>query len=100
MKKLDLRPQDCLVVISNSGRNPLGIEMAELAQKRGVKTIVVTALEVSKAGTSRRSDGKLLYEFGDVVLDNKSSFGRCLHRGRGSRHQGGRHLALHRLHAA
>lgn len=75
MKKLDLRPQDCLVVISNSGRNPLGIEMAELAQQKGVKTIVVTALEVSKAGTSRRSDGKLLYEFGDVVLDNKSSFG-------------------------
>ncbi len=75
MHKLDLRPQDCLVVISNSGRNPLGIDIAELAQKKGVKTIVVTALEVSKAGTSRRADGKLLYEFGDVVLDNKSSFG-------------------------
>lgn len=79
MLKLDLRPEDCLVIISNSGRNPLGIEMADIARQWGVKTIVVTALDVSKAGTSRRKDGKLLYEFGDVILDNKSSFGdACL----------------------
>lgn len=76
---LDLRPEDCLVVISNSGRNPLGIELAEHAREAGVKVIVVTALEVSRAGTSRASSGKLLYELADVVLDNKSSFGdACL----------------------
>ena len=37
--------------------------------------IVVTAREVSAAGTSRSKTGKLLYELGDVVLDNKSCFG-------------------------
>lgn len=75
MLKVDLRPQDCLVLISNSGRNPLSIDMARIAQERGIKTIVVTALEVSRAGTSRHKSGRLLYEYGDVVLDNRSAFG-------------------------
>ena len=72
---LDIRPQDCLVIISNSGRNPLGVELALHAREAGIKVIVVTALAVSRAGTSRDGSGKLLYELGDVVLDNKSSFG-------------------------
>lgn len=73
--KLDVRPEDCLVLISNSGRNPLSIEIAMHAREAGVKIIVVTALEVSKAGTSRDGSGKMLYEFADVVLDNRSAFG-------------------------
>ena len=73
--KLDVRPEDCLVLISNSGRNPLPVELALHAREAGVKVIVVTAREVSAAGTSRSKTGKLLYELGDVVLDNKSCFG-------------------------
>ncbi len=73
--KLDLRPEDCLVVISNSGRNPLPIELAMHAREAGVKVIAVTAVDVSRAGTSRAKSGKRLFECADVVLDNKSSFG-------------------------
>lgn len=73
--KLDVRPEDCLVLISNSGRNPLPVELALHAREAGIKVIVVTAREVSAAGTSRSKTGKLLYELGDVVLDNKSCFG-------------------------
>ncbi len=73
--KLDLRPEDCLVVISNSGRNPLPVELALHAREAGVKVIAVTAREVSAAGTSRSKTGKRLFECADVVLDNKSSFG-------------------------
>ena len=75
MDKVDLRPEDTLVVISNSGRNPLPVEMAEIAQDKGVKVVAVTALEVSRAGRSLAADGKLLYQVADVVLDNKSTFG-------------------------
>lgn len=75
MEKVDLRPEDCLVIVSNSGRNPLPVEMAEVAHERGVKVIAVTALEVSRAGRSLAADGKLLYQVADVVLDNKSTFG-------------------------
>lgn len=75
MQKVQLDPKDAVVLISNSGRNPLGIEIADYAKKNGNKIIVVTALEVSKNSTSLHSSGKLLYEFADVVLDNKSEFG-------------------------
>ena len=69
IKKVEIRPEDVMILISNSGRNPASIEMAIEAQKIGAKIIVVTAVEASKALTSRHSSGKLLYEFADVVLD-------------------------------
>lgn len=75
MRCVDIHPADIFILISNSGRNPLTIEMADYIKKKGNKIIVVTALDVSKASASRHSSGKLLYEFADVVLDNKSQFG-------------------------
>src|SRR5699024_1535021 len=75
MKKVHLDPRDIIVLISNLGRNPQPIEIAEHAKNNGNEIIVVTALEVSKDSTSRHSSGKLPYEYGDVVLDNKSRFG-------------------------
>lgn len=75
MKHFDLRAQDTLILISNSGRNPLGIEMAMGAKDLGVKIIVVTAYDIAKNSTSRHSSGKMLHEFADVILDNKSIFG-------------------------
>ncbi|WP_027624153.1 SIS domain-containing protein [Clostridium lundense] len=70
MDGFDLRENDCFILISNSGRNPLGIEMANHVKKHGNKIIVVTSLDVSKTLNSRHSSGKNLYEFADVVLDN------------------------------
>ena len=70
-----IEPNDIFFLISNSGRNPESIEIAQWVKDHGNKLIVVTALESSKASTSRHSSGKLLYEFADVVLDNHSVFG-------------------------
>lgn len=70
MKKVEIRPEDTVVMISNSGRNPLPIEMAMRIKEVGAKLIVVTSLESSKELTSRHSSGKMLYEFADVILDN------------------------------
>ncbi|EMF0426251.1 SIS domain-containing protein [Enterococcus hirae] len=75
MHKVSIHPNDVFFLISNSGRNPMAIEMAEEIKKRGNKLIVVTALAASKASTSRHESGKLLYEFADVVLDNHSVYG-------------------------
>lgn len=75
MRCVDVRANDIFILISNSGRNPMTIEMADYIKKKGSKLIVVTALEVSRKSTSRHSSGKLLYEFADVVLDNQSVFG-------------------------
>ncbi|MFC5652276.1 sugar isomerase domain-containing protein [Paenibacillus solisilvae] len=61
---------DVLVVISNSGRNAVPIEMALGAKSRGAKVIAVTNLTQSLQATSRHRSGKKLYEVADIVLDN------------------------------
>lgn len=74
-KSVEILENDVVVLISNSGRNPMGIELAQYVNRVGAKLIVVTALDASKSMTSRHSSGKLLYEFADVVLDNGVGFG-------------------------
>lgn len=71
MKKVDVRPNDIVFVISNSGRNPLPIEVALGAKKKGAKVVAVTSLEASKKLTCKHSGGKNLYEVADYVLDNR-----------------------------
>lgn len=71
IKEVDIRENDCFVFISNSGRNPMPIEMAQYIKEKGNRIIVVTSLDVSKSMTSRHSSGKMLYEFADVILDNR-----------------------------
>ncbi|MEM8909090.1 MAG: sugar isomerase domain-containing protein [Bacteroidota bacterium] len=52
--------KDILLLISNSGRNAMPIEMAMLAKAKGLKTIAITSLEQSKKYPSRHSSGKKL----------------------------------------
>lgn len=75
MHKVSVHPNDIFILVSNSGRNTMPIEIAEEIKAKGNKLIVVTALDISKESTSRHKSGKLLYEFADVVLDNHSAFG-------------------------
>ncbi len=70
MKKVDVRENDIVFIISNSGRNPLSIEVALKAKEKKAKTVAVTSLEVSKKLRSKHSGGKNLYEVCDYVLDN------------------------------
>jgi uncharacterized phosphosugar-binding protein len=60
---------DAIVIISNSGRNPLPIEVAQEARRRGVATIGITAMDHSRQVSSRHSSGKKLYMLCDVVID-------------------------------
>lgn len=59
-----------VVIISNSGRNALGIEMALECRERGVKTIAITSLAHTKSVTARHPSGKRLFEIADLVIDN------------------------------
>lgn len=72
-----VKPEDMMIVISNSGRNAMPIEMAMTAKEKGNFVVVLTSLEVSKNMSSRHSSGKKLYEFADVVLDNCGKYGDC-----------------------
>ena len=71
MKKVDIRKEDIVFVISNSGRNPLPIEVALGAKQKGATVVAVTSLNASKKLKNRHSCGKNLYEIADIVLDNR-----------------------------
>jgi uncharacterized phosphosugar-binding protein len=65
-----LSERDCMIVISNSGRNALPIEVAMAAREKGLKVVAITSLAHSRSVSSRHSSGKRLFELADVVLDN------------------------------
>lgn len=77
MKKVDVRENDVVFVISNSGRNPLPIEIALSAKEKGATVIGITSLGASKKLSSKHSSGKNLYQIVDIVLDNRVPEGDC-----------------------
>jgi len=73
--RYDLRAGDVGVVISNSGRNPVPVEMAALMKQRGLAVIAVTCLAHSRALPPLDPPGVRLFEVADVVLDNGGAYG-------------------------
>ena len=69
MENYRLRPEDVLVSISNSGVNPMGIDVALVAREHGLKTIAVTSMAHTALSASRHSSGKRLFEVCDLVID-------------------------------
>lgn len=71
MTPVRLKKGDSMIVISNSGRNPLPIEVASIAREmKGLKVIAITSVAHSSSVESRHSSGKRLLELADVVIDN------------------------------
>ena len=70
-----MKENDVIVIISNSGRNGVCVDMAQLAKENGLTVIALTNLNHSKSMASRHPSGKKLYEFADIVLDNMGCIG-------------------------
>jgi|LSQX01.1.fsa_nt_gb uncharacterized phosphosugar-binding protein len=70
-----MKSGDAIVIISNSGRNGVCVDMAQIAKEKGLKVIALTNLNHSKSMDSRHPSGKKLYEFADIVLDNMGCVG-------------------------
>lgn len=75
MEEYRIEVGDVVVVISNSGINPVPLEVALYAKNAGAKVIALTGLEHSRKATSRHSSGKKLYEVSDIVLDTMGVYG-------------------------
>jgi uncharacterized phosphosugar-binding protein len=71
----DLLAGDALIVISNSGINPLPVEIAMEAKARGLTVIALTCLEHSKVVDSRHPSGKKLMQIADIVIDTHGVLG-------------------------
>ena len=61
---------DVIVIISNSGRNGVCIDLAMLAKEKGLTVAALTNLNHARGCASRHPSGKKLYELADIVLDN------------------------------
>ena len=65
-----LEENDTLLVISNSGRNAVPVEMCLEGKKVGASVIALTSMQHSGSCDSRHSSGKKMYEIADVTIDN------------------------------
>ncbi len=75
LNNVPIKEKDVLIVHSVSGRNPVSVEVAYEAKKRGAIIIALTNVTYSKSVTSRHPSGKRLFEVADIVLDNHGAIG-------------------------
>jgi len=75
LRNFSLSEKDTAFIISSSGCNIVPIEMAELFQQKKIKVIALITKEHSAKSTSKRSDGKKLSDFADIVLDSGAPVG-------------------------
>ncbi|HEU5146743.1 MAG TPA: SIS domain-containing protein [Chryseosolibacter sp.] len=78
LRNFHTSPEDCALIISSSGCNVVPIEMAELFQQRKVKVVALLTREHSAKSKSKRSDGKKLSDFADLVLDTGAPVGDAM----------------------
>jgi uncharacterized phosphosugar-binding protein len=71
---------DTIMVVSNSGRNNIPVEMCLEAKKLGVNVIALTSMPHSTTVTSRHSSGKKIYEIADVTIDSHAPKGDAAYR--------------------
>lgn len=73
-----LSENDTAIVISSSGTNIVPIEIAELFQKNKIKVIAIITRAHSEKSESKRSDGKKLSDFADLILDTGAPVGDAM----------------------
>ncbi len=78
LRNYDLSETDTALIISSSGCNIVPIEMAELFQQKKVKVVAIITKEHSEQSTSKRSDGKKLGDFSDLILDTGAPVGDAM----------------------
>jgi uncharacterized phosphosugar-binding protein len=78
LRNFALAASDTALVVSSSGCNVVPVEMAEQFQRRGVRVVALVSRAHAEATTSRRTDGKKLTDFADLVLDTGAPVGDAM----------------------
>jgi len=69
LSKEHVTSDDTAIIISNSGRNAVPVEMALEMKSRGVPVIAISNLHQSSSAPSRHHTGKRLFEIADLSID-------------------------------
>jgi uncharacterized phosphosugar-binding protein len=80
LRNYALSARDTALVISSSGCNVLPIEIAEQFRRHGIRVVALVSRAHADASHSRRSDGKKLTDFADLVLDTGAPVGDAMVR--------------------
>ena len=75
LRNFGLDQKDTALIISSSGCNIVPVEMAELFQGKKIKVVALVTKEHLEKTASKRSDGKKLADFADLVLDSGAPVG-------------------------
>jgi uncharacterized phosphosugar-binding protein len=75
LRNFDINAVDSALIISSSGTNIVPVEMAELFQQKKIKVVSIITQQHSAKSESKRSDGKKLSDFSDLVLDTGAPVG-------------------------
>jgi uncharacterized phosphosugar-binding protein len=80
LRNFGLSEKDTALIISSSGCNIVPIEMAELFQKKKIKVVALITQRHLTASTSKRTDGKKLSDFANLLLDTGAPAGDSMIR--------------------
>ena len=75
LRNFGLSEKDTALIVSSSGCNIVPIEMAELFQQKKIKVVALITQKHLVASVSKRTDGKKLSDFADLVLDTGAPAG-------------------------
>ena len=78
MTHTDIKAKDVVIVVSNSGRNPVPVDVAQYAKDKGSFVIGITSSAYANSQPSRHSQGHYLLDIVDLVIDNHIEVGDAL----------------------
>jgi uncharacterized phosphosugar-binding protein len=78
LRNFDLKETDSALLISSSGGNVVPVEMAELFQRKNIRVVSIISKTHSEQSAGKRSDGKKIGDFSDLVLDTGAPAGDAM----------------------
>lgn len=70
LQSYPLEAGDCMLVFSHGGLNAAPIEVAQIAQSKGLTVVTVSSHANSSVAKPTHSTGKVLSDFADIAIDN------------------------------
>lgn len=78
LRNFHLSENDTALLISSSGCNVVPIEIAEIFRQKKIKVVSIITKAHSAKSVSKRSDGKKLGDFSDLILDTGAPVGDAM----------------------